>query len=157
MYGSLTFTAKMGANHLKAGQEGNQYIEFPDNKQKIVITLPKYTLGGTVMGDRTINIDHYFSYTDVTNGYKCILIFNPILKSGGMFSSHTYPDKSDEFRGVIYLKNNIDTTGINYKKLSDIVDMKKKLCDIEGSWIKELKIDGKRYWHVDDEDCRPFR
>jgi hypothetical protein len=57
MYGSVTFTAKMGANSLNAGQEGNQYVEFMDTKQKIVFTLPKYTLGGTVMGDRTINID----------------------------------------------------------------------------------------------------
>jgi hypothetical protein len=30
-YGSITFTASMGANHLKAGQEGNQYVEFLDS------------------------------------------------------------------------------------------------------------------------------
>jgi len=65
--------------------------------------LPKYTLGGTVMGDRTINIDHFFTYTDLKNDLKCVLIFNPIVKEGGMFSSHTYAGNTDEFRGLIYI------------------------------------------------------
>ena len=55
------------------------------------------------MGDRTLNMDSTFVFTDFTFGYKCIIIFNPILKSGGMFSSHTYPEKSDEFWGYIYI------------------------------------------------------
>jgi len=49
------------------------------------------------MGDRTLNIDHHFTYTDEKNGFKCVLIFNPIIKEGGMFSSHTYAGKTDEF------------------------------------------------------------
>ncbi len=101
-----------------------------------MFTLPKYTLGGTVMGDRTINIDHYFCFTDLTNDYKCILIFNPIMKQGGYFSSHTYAGLTDDFRGLIYIRNKkIDTTGLKYKMLGDIIDIKKKICAIEGSWI----------------------
>lgn len=110
------------------------------------------------MGDRTINMDHAFTYTDLTFGYKAVLIFNPIVKSGGMFSSHTYAGKTDEFWGHIYMPDKkIDTTGIKYKKMSDINDIKKKICDIEGSWIWELIIDGKWWWSVDDEEQRPFR
>ena len=135
----------MGANSLKAGQEGNNYIEFLDYKHKIRVTLPKYILGGTVMGDRTLNMDSTFIFTDLTFRYKGVLIFNPILKSGGMFSSHTYPEKSDEFRGYIYIpQKGVDTSGIKYKKLSDIeLDMKKKICDVAGSWLDKLVIDNK--------------
>lgn len=159
IYGSLEFTAKMGGNSLRAGQEGNNYVEFLDYNHKIVVTLPKYILGGTVMGDRTLNMDSTFIFTDLTFGYKAVLIFNPILKSGGMFSSHTYPEKSDEFRGYIYLPiKGVDTSGIKYKKLSDIdLDLKKKICDVSGSWLKNIIIDDKEWWSVDDEEQRPFR
>ena len=70
------------------------------------------------MGDRTLNIDHYFTYTDLKNGYKAVVIFNQIIKSGGMFSSHTYAGKTDEFRGLIYLRDkSVDTSDVKYKKL----------------------------------------
>jgi len=144
----------MGTNYLKAGQEGDNFCDFLDYNHKIKITLPKYILGGTVMGDRTLNMDNTFIFTDLTFGYKCVIIFNPILKSGGMFSSHTYPERSDEFRGYIYHPTKgVDTSGIKYKKLSDIeLDMKKKICDVTGSWLDKIVIDGKVWWSVDDEE-----
>lgn len=80
------------------------------------------------------------------------------MKEGGMFSSHTYAGKSDEFRGLIYIwDKRVDTTGIKYKKIGDINDSKKFICAIEGSWLWDLIIDGKRYWSVDDEEQRPYR
>ena len=30
-------------------------------------------------------------------------------------------------------------------------DVKKKLCDIEGSWLHNLYIDGKKYWDIDQD------
>jgi hypothetical protein len=87
----------MGANHLKAGQEGDMFINFHNYDHIIKFRAPKYTLGGTVMGDRTMNIDHAFVYEDLTYGLKAVIIFNPIMKSGGIFKSHTYAGKLDEF------------------------------------------------------------
>jgi hypothetical protein len=78
------------------------------------------------MGDRTLNIDHHFTYFDKKNGFKAVVIFNPIIKEGGYFSSHTYAGKSDDFRGVIYMRNKHgDDPDIKYKKLADIGDIKK--------------------------------
>lgn len=34
-YGSIEFTASMGANSLTAGQEGNQYVHFTEFDHKI--------------------------------------------------------------------------------------------------------------------------
>lgn len=54
---------------MKAGQEGNNYLKFPDG-QKIRIIPPHYELGGTVMGDRTINADGFFYMDDEENNLR---------------------------------------------------------------------------------------
>ena len=118
----------MGANHLKAGQEGNQYVHFKEYDHKIRFSCPKYTLGGTVVGDRTINVDHAFEFIDETYGYKAVVIFNPIMKSGGIFSADTYAGKSDEFRGLIYFPDDKITPSEKYKKWSHIKDIKEEVC-----------------------------
>lgn len=51
---------------MKAGQEGNGYLKFKDG-QTIRSVAPHYTLGGTVMGDRTINADGFFFIEDEEN------------------------------------------------------------------------------------------
>lgn len=156
-WGSIEFTASMGANHLKAGQEGNQYIYFKEYDHKIRFTCPKYTLGGTVVGDRTMNVDHWFEFHDETFGYKAVIIFNPIMKSGGIFSADTYAGKYDEFRGMIYVPDPKKPASEKYKKWSHIQDVKKELSKIEGSWLRNLCFDGEEYWNVDWDECRPFR
>jgi hypothetical protein len=100
-WGASEFTASLGTNSMKAGQEGDNYLQFRDG-QKIKSRAPHYTLGGTVIGDRTINADGYFLFEDVENNIKCIIIFNPIMKSGGIFSSHKFAGKTDDFKGLIY-------------------------------------------------------
>jgi hypothetical protein len=34
-------------------------------------------------------------------------------------------------------------------------DVVKKICDIEGSWLHNLFIDGKNYWDIEKDE--PFR
>lgn len=33
--------------------------------------------------------------------------------------------------------------------------MKSKICDISGSWLRQITIDEKRYWDIDSDE--PFR
>lgn len=68
-WGSLEFTASFGTNSMKAGQEGNNYLRFQDG-QVIRIQAPHYTLGGTVMGDRTLNADGFFFVDDEQNDIR---------------------------------------------------------------------------------------
>lgn len=98
-WGSSEFTAKLNKNSMKAGQEGNNYVKFRDGTL-VRFTAPQYTLGGTVVGDRTVNADGHFVFDG--EDVKAIVIFNPIMKAGGIFSSHTYAGKTDDFRGLIY-------------------------------------------------------
>ena len=101
-YGSAEFTASLGANNLKTQQIGNNYVIYKKYNHKIRLTGPKIILGGTVMGQRTMNLQDAFVFHDETYGFKAVIIYNPIIKSGGIFSSHTYAGVEDEFRGLIY-------------------------------------------------------
>ena len=68
-WGTSEFTASLGANSMKAGQEGDNFLKFKDG-QKIRTRAPHYTLGGTVMGDRTINADGFFYMDDEKNDIR---------------------------------------------------------------------------------------
>ena len=158
-WGSAEFTASFGGNSMKAGQEGNNYVKFTDGHT--IRTVPcHYTLGGTVMGDRTINADGYFLFEDEENEIKAIVIFNPIMKEGGIFSKDTRAGKTDDFRGLIYKprerkKKEKDKKFNKFRHIEE--DAEEVLCDIEGSWLRYLKIDGEELWEVDDPDMRPQR
>lgn len=143
---------------MRAGQEGTNFIEFPDG-QVIRTQAPHYKLGGTVMGDRTINVDGFYIMEDFDNDIKCVIIFNPIMKAGGVFSSHKYAGLTDDFRGMIYKpkpsKKKARKEYSKYKHMEE--DAEEVYAELEGSWLKELIIDGKQWWSVEDPDMRPQR
>jgi hypothetical protein len=35
--------------------------------------------------------------------------------------------------------------------------MSRKICDIEGSWLRSLKIDGRKYWDIDQDIPERFK
>ena len=144
---------------MKAGQEGNNYIKFKDG-QTIRITVCHYTLGGTVMGDRTLNADGHFYMDDEENNLRCVIIFNPIMKAGGVFSSHKYAGKTDDFRGMLYTPKasaKYDKTKkyTKYKHLED--EAEEVHAEFEGSWLRNLVINGVEWWDIDDPNQRPQR
>lgn len=110
------------------------------------------------MGDRTINADGFFIFEDEENDIKCVIIFNPIMKTGGVFSSHKYAGKTDDFRGLIYKpkKSSKKKQRTDYSKYKHIEEEAEEVySELEGSWLRELIIDGKQWWHTDDPDLRP--
>ncbi len=101
------------------------------------------------MGERTINVDNALVFDDFANNLKAVVIFNPIMKSGGIFSAHTYAGDSDEFRGLIYTPDLSITPSEKYKKWKDINDVKEPLANVEGCWLDKLMIGDKEYWNID--------
>lgn len=65
-----------------------------------------YKLGGTVMGDRTIETLGNMIFEDLTNNVKAVIIFNTYKKSG--YWRVTETGKKDELFGIIYKTNSID-------------------------------------------------
>ena len=147
----------MGANCLYSGLRGPNTIEFADG-QKIMFGFPSYRLGGTVMGERTIEPNGCNYYEDITNNRKAFLTMSSFKKTG-WFSNATEGLK-DEINGIIYVpkkkhKSYEDSVKKLYGKemeqiysLEDIKDVRTEICSCEGSWLRNIVIDGKTYWDV---------
>lgn len=116
------------------------------------------------MGDRTIEATGSITFEDLTNNIKAVIVFSTYQKSG--FWRKTESGKKDEFNGVIYhcqpiqnpaasAKSLYSKNAEDVKDLKNIKDMVKPICEIKGSWLHTLVIDGVKFWDI-DEDV-PFR
>jgi hypothetical protein len=148
----------MGANSLKSGLRGPNNIVFKDGHH-IRFRIVDWKLGGTVMGERTVEADGSMCFEDLTNNRKAVIIFSTYKKSG--IFKKTESGSKDHFKGMIYkcapIKNielaSKNLYGKNYvdvKSLKDLKDVEKEICEISGSWLKNLVIDGKVYWDIDE-------
>jgi len=81
LWGYYEFTGSMGANSLKSGLRGPNNIRFADG-QHIRFRTPDFKLGGTVMGERTVEADGSIQFEDLTNNRKAVVMFSTYKKSG---------------------------------------------------------------------------
>lgn len=82
------------------------------------------------------------------------------MKAGGIFSSHKFAGKTDDFRGMIYRptakgRKETDKKYSKYKHIEE--EAAEVFSEIEGSWLRGLIIDGVEWWDIDDPDMRPQR
>jgi hypothetical protein len=112
------------------------------------------------MGERTIEATGNLFFEDLTNNRKAVIIFSTYKESG--FFTKTITGKKDEYIGVIYDCDPITDprqtaqelygkNSIEIPDLSKIRDMKSHICEIEGSWLRRLVINGKMYWNIDED------
>lgn len=99
MHGYYEFIGKMGKNSLTSGLRGPNTIEFQDGC-KIRFNAPDFRLGGTMMGDRTIEGVGTIVVEDLKNQLKAVCILGTFEK-GGFFSKKSTGNKTD-FTGVVY-------------------------------------------------------
>ena len=157
MYGYYEITGKMGPNNLISGLRGPNNIVFADG-QHIRFGFPSYKIGGTVMGERTVETIGSSTFEDLTNNRKAVVINNTYKKTGWIRSGST--GSKDKMIGIIYdsskqLTGDAKSIKKNYGKDIEFVEdfkklhIKKKICDIDGSWLNSLQIDGKTYWDIE--------
>ena len=162
-WGFYEFTGSMSANSLRSGLRGPNNIRFQDG-QHIRFKSVDFKLGGTVMGDRTIEATGHIVFEDLTNNRKAVIIFSTYKKTG--FWTKKESGRKDEFTGLIYqcepIINPAATSKLLYgKNATDITDLKqikdivRPICEIQGSWLQSLRIDGRKYWDIDADT--PFR
>jgi hypothetical protein len=151
--GYYEFIGKMGGNSLTSGLRGPSTLVFKDGT-KIIFNAPDFKLGGTMIGERTIECVGSLVFNDVTNKIKAVVMVNN-YKEGGFFGGAASGSKTG-LEGVIYevaAKDN-NTTKFGSKQnlpecLKDVKDIKKKLSSVSGSWINQIKFDDKVYWDID--------
>jgi hypothetical protein len=150
---------KMGGNHLISGLRGPNNLTFKDG-QRIRFGFPSYKLGGTVMGERTIETIGSCTFEDLTNNRKAVLLMSSFKKSGWIRQQSS--GSKDSVEGLIYdslpLSGDKKSVEKNYGKnvefvtdLKRLKDVKQPICRVEGSWLRSLVIDGKKYWDSDTD------
>ena len=161
MSGYYEITGKMEFNTLISGLRGPNDLRFKDGHH-IRFGYPSYRLGGTVMGERSVELIGSCTFEDLTNNRKAVVIMNT-YKAGWLGA---YTGCKDEVEGIIYkskeLKGDAKSIKNNYSKdikfvsdIKSVSDCVSKICDIRGSWLRELVIDNKAYWSIDRD--RPIR
>ena len=112
------------------------------------------------MGDRTIEATGHIIFEDLTNNRKAVILFSTYKKTG--FWRKTESGRKDQLSGMIYQCDPINNPDASIKllygknaaeitEIKQLKDVRKKICDIEGSWLHSLQIDGKKYWDIDQE------
>lgn len=142
----------MGANTLTSGLRGPNLLKFADGTTITYNTID-FKLGGTVMGERSIEAFGNILYEDVTNGLKALICCST-LKVSGYFSKTTTGSK-DEITGIIYQSSQSPVKATEFgakqtlpESIEKLKDVKKNICKISGSWLKELSFDNKKYWDI---------
>ena len=150
-WGNYEFVASLGANSLKSGLRGPNNIKFADGHH-IRFKAPDFKLGGTVMGERSIEATGNVFFEDLTNNYKAVVILGTYQSTG--FFKKTVSGSKDEYKGLLYECEpilNIQASArmlyskkaIEVTKLTDIKDLVRPICEINGSWLKNLVISNK--------------
>ena len=136
--GYFEICGKMGANNFVSGLRGPCFVDFKDGHH-IRFGFPSYKLGGTVMGERTIETIGSCTFEDLSNNRKAVLLCSTFKKTGWITSSST--GSKDEITGIIYdseeLSGDKESLKKNYCKeikfveaLSHLKDIKEEICEV---------------------------
>jgi hypothetical protein len=98
--GYYEFFGKMGGNSLTSGLRGPSTLEFKNDGTRIVFNAPDFKLGGTVMGERTIECCGSLVFHDAANRIKAVVQLNT-FKNAGYFVGSASGCRSG-IDGVIY-------------------------------------------------------
>lgn len=112
------------------------------------------------MGERTVETTGSCTFEDLTNHRKAVTIMSTFKKTGWVRNTST--GSKDEIYGVIYDSKHLSGDLKSIRKLyckeiefvddlKKMKDMKSQICELEGSWLTHLKIDGKLYWDVEND------
>ena len=77
VYGYYEVCGQMGANTLTSGLRGPNNIIFADGHH-IRYGVPTFKLGGTVYGERTVDIIGSITFEDFTNNRKAVICINTL-------------------------------------------------------------------------------
>lgn len=124
MSGYYEITGKMEMNSLISGLRGPNDIRFKDGHH-IRFGYPSYRLGGTVMGERSIELIGSCTFEDLTNHRKAVILMNT-YKAGWVKG---YTGCKDEVEGILYkskeLKGDAKSIKVNYSKdIKFVTDIK---------------------------------
>lgn len=149
LYGYNEPEASLNINSCDISAKGRTIIEYPDGTRHF-FGNSKILLGGTVMGDRTLDFTGSFQVVDQKNKLIAHVDINPDERGfiGNFVSNkNTFPDYC---KGIITEMSN--ATYDKEKGLYIIKDKNKKLSSFEGEFSGSIEFDGKVLWELKDNN-----
>jgi len=116
-YGFSNFGTSAGLNSLKLQNKGKRYMEWKDGT-KIVTNFCYESYSNTFIGTLRHESLGEIKFTDLKNGFECVIKFGSIKKK-----------PSDFFTGDIKLKGIL-------------------VCKVLGSYLSFVEFNGTRYWDI---------
>ena len=158
IYGSLTINGEIHANSINAFNEGWGTVEFKDGN-KIKFSLPNLYVWGLVMGSRGLQYTSAITVYDEANLIKGVIKYSADAKKG--MTSYFSSARTDVVRGAIYkydkkkhdevVKKHDDKWLALINDLAEMPDLIKIIHKVEGSWLKEIRVDGELLWSIEKE------
>ena len=148
LYGYNEPEASASPNSISVCSKGKLYVEFPDG-DKHEIYYPPMVLGGTVMGNRTIDFTGTLEVIDEKNDLFSYILINPDER--GMFEKMI--KKKSKFPD--YVKGYITSISKNGRfscenQIYTIINCDKDISGkIEGELTQYLNFDDISYWNYD--------
>ena len=143
----------MLSNSVLILNKGKVTVTLPQTNQKISYQFPKVVMGGALWGQRYIYYSDHMKFEDRENNLKAIIIFANGRKELKGKRIHDIYGKIFKYD---YVKNKDKATPFYSEKMpsypfpSNNDDV---ISEITGSWLEEVKIDGKVY--VDIKNTEP--
>jgi Oxysterol-binding protein len=158
VYGCFTINGEIHANSINAFNEGWGTVQFMDG-HKVKFTLPNLYIWGMIMGSRGLQVTSAINVIDEQNGLKGVLKYSADVKKG--LTSYFSSPRTDVVRGAIYKydqKKHSDIMAKHKDKwlpmLNDLAEMSdsiRVINKVEGSWLREIRVDGEMLWNINDD------
>ena len=139
----------MLSNTMQIIPKGKITVYLPGTKQTISYQFPKITMGGALWGERYCYFSDHMKFEDRGNNLKCVIAFangrkelkgKRIHDIYGRIFKYDYIAKQDYEDEPFYSDSMPSHPFPLYNK--DIVS------EITGSWLEEVKFDGKTYFNI---------
>jgi hypothetical protein len=158
IYGNLTINGEIHVNSINAFNEGWGTVEFNDGS-KIKFCLPNLYAWGFVMGSRGLQYTAPIVVFDEKNEVKAVLKYSADVKTG--LTSYFASSRSDVVRGAIFKYDKAKHNSVcqkysekwfnMIKELGEMPDSIKVIHKVEGSWLREIRVDGELLWDLNTE------
>jgi hypothetical protein len=159
-HGYCEFIASFRPNGMYCGQEGPYCVAFADGT-KITFCQPHVKLSGSIVGDRLYNLTDTIPFVDEKNSLRCARwrarascrATHALAPRRARRCNLTFnPDEITGIRGwVQYAKTPSDVVR------GTIMRGDRKVCEVSGSWLEDLRFDDKVYWRIREyEPLRPI-
>ena len=137
----------MFKNEILMIPKGKITVFFPEKKQTVSFQFPKINMRGALWGQRYIYFYDQMKFEDIKNNLKAIIAFANGVKELKKKRIHDIYGKIFKYKySEDDLKKPFYCDILSYNPFTS--NKEDIICEINGSWLEEIKFDDKVYFNV---------